>query len=161
MSGAPGDPLLAVYDLCLERGGRQLFRDLAFAVLPGQAESVAWVTGRVDSMPAFLYFATFLAYAQWRHHRRWRAYAAALALFFVALFSKQNTITMVATLAAYDLLVLTHFDLDHVGGVDAVVGRVDRVLAGPTDGVADERMLAGLQEPDSGSIRMASDTTIG
>ncbi len=36
MSGEPGDPLLAVYDLCLERGGRELFRDLAFAVLPGQ-----------------------------------------------------------------------------------------------------------------------------
>ena len=30
-----------------------------------------------------------------------------------------------------DLLVLTHYDLDHVGGVDAVVGRVDRVLVGP------------------------------
>jgi competence protein ComEC len=29
------------------------------------------------------------------------------------------------------LLVLTHFDLDHVGGVDAVIGRVDRVLVGP------------------------------
>jgi heme exporter protein A len=32
----PVDPLLAAYDLCLERGGRELFRDLAFAVLPGQ-----------------------------------------------------------------------------------------------------------------------------
>ena len=30
-----------------------------------------------------------------------------------------------------DLLVLTHFDLDHVGGVDAVVGRVGTVLHGP------------------------------
>ena len=29
------------------------------------------------------------------------------------------------------LLVLTHYDLDHVGGVDAVVGRVDRVLDRP------------------------------
>ncbi len=29
------------------------------------------------------------------------------------------------------LLVLTHFDLDHVGGVDAVLGRVDRVIVGP------------------------------
>jgi heme exporter protein A len=36
VSGNPGDPLLAVYDLCLERGGRELFRNLAFAVLPGQ-----------------------------------------------------------------------------------------------------------------------------
>jgi len=32
----PGDPLLAAYELCLERGGRELFRELAFAVLPGQ-----------------------------------------------------------------------------------------------------------------------------
>ena len=30
-----------------------------------------------------------------------------------------------------DLLVLTHFDLDHVGGVDAVLGRVGTALLGP------------------------------
>lgn len=30
-----------------------------------------------------------------------------------------------------DLLVLTHFDLDHVGGVPAVLGRADQVLSGP------------------------------
>lgn len=44
-----------------------------------------------------------------------------------------------------DLLVLTHFDLDHVGGADAVVGRVDRVLTGPTDGGADVRLLTTLE----------------
>jgi hypothetical protein len=88
---------------------------IVFSLLPVQAESVAWITGRVDSMPALFYLATFLAYVRWREGTggpaphvtatsRW--YAAALALFFVALFSKQNTITMVATLAAYDLLVL-------------------------------------------------------
>ncbi len=43
-----------------------------------------------------------------------------------------------------DLLVLTHFDLDHVGGVDAVVGRVDRVLVGPTAGEGDDRILDAL-----------------
>lgn len=32
-----------------------------------------------------------------------------------------------------DLLVLTHFDADHAGGVDAVVGRVARVWHGPPD----------------------------
>lgn len=32
-----------------------------------------------------------------------------------------------------DLLVLTHFDLDHVGGLAAVRGRVGTVLHGPTD----------------------------
>jgi len=43
-----------------------------------------------------------------------------------------------------DLLVLTHFDLDHVGGAAAVLGRVDRVLTGPTDGADNERLLAAL-----------------
>lgn len=32
-----------------------------------------------------------------------------------------------------DLLVLTHFDVDHVGGVDAVIGRIGTVLHGPPD----------------------------
>lgn len=32
-----------------------------------------------------------------------------------------------------DLLVLTHFDLDHVGGVAAVEGRIGTVLHGPVD----------------------------
>lgn len=44
--------------------------------------------------------------------------------------------------ARLDLLVLTHFDKDHVGGTDALVGRADTVLHGPTDGRADERLLA-------------------
>ena len=43
-----------------------------------------------------------------------------------------------------DLLVLTHFDLDHVGGVDAVLGRVDRVLAGPSGSPEDDALLATL-----------------
>jgi competence protein ComEC len=45
-----------------------------------------------------------------------------------------------------DLLVLTHFDLDHVGGVEAVQGRVDRVLHGPSAGPDDVRTLERLRE---------------
>lgn len=41
-----------------------------------------------------------------------------------------------------NLLVLTHFDADHAGGSASLVGRVDTVLHGPTDGAADERILA-------------------
>jgi competence protein ComEC len=33
-----------------------------------------------------------------------------------------------------DLLVLTHWDMDHVGGSSAVFGRVTRAMIGPTDG---------------------------
>lgn len=82
------------------------FAAIVFAVLPSQTESVAWITGRVDSMPAFFYLATLLAYVQWRRHGHRSAYGLAVLFFFVALFTKQNAITMVATLAAYDLLVV-------------------------------------------------------
>ncbi len=43
-----------------------------------------------------------------------------------------------------DLLVLTHFDLDHAGGVPAIVGRVERVLHGPTGRPEDEAVVAAL-----------------
>lgn len=43
-----------------------------------------------------------------------------------------------------DLLVLTHFDLDHAGGARALSGRVDTVVHGPTAGDADERIVAAL-----------------
>lgn len=39
------------------------------------------------------------------------------------------------------LLVLTHFDIDHVGAYRVVVGRVASVVHGPTDGFADEQTL--------------------
>jgi competence protein ComEC len=44
-----------------------------------------------------------------------------------------------------DLLVLSHFDLDHVGGTDAVLGRVDAALVGPSDEPADDELVAALQ----------------
>jgi hypothetical protein len=75
-----------------------------FAVLPMQAESVAWVTGRVDSMPACFYLAAFLLFVYWRDRGSRVAYAGAVACCFVALFSKQNAITLPAALVAYDVL---------------------------------------------------------
>ncbi len=82
------------------------FAAVLFVLLPIHTESVAWITGRVDSMPALFYLASFLAYVRWRRTGSAPLYAGAVALFFVALFTKQNTITMVGTLAAYDVLVL-------------------------------------------------------
>jgi len=43
-----------------------------------------------------------------------------------------------------DLLVLTHYDLDHIGGVDAVLGIVTAALVGPTDGADDVRLRDSL-----------------
>jgi hypothetical protein len=79
---------------------------LVFAVLPLHAESVAWITGRVDTIPAVFFLGSFLAYALWRRGdaKSTRLYLCSIALFFCALFSKQNTIVMVATLFLYDLV---------------------------------------------------------
>lgn len=50
------------------------------------------------------------------------------------------------------VMILTHFDLDHVGGTDAVRGRVDVIVHGPIpDGVGRER-LEGLE--DAGAVLM-------
>lgn len=42
------------------------------------------------------------------------------------------------------LLVLTHYDLDHVGGLDAALSRTDSALVGPAAGRDDERDRAAL-----------------
>ena len=82
------------------------FAALVFAVLPLHAESVAWITGRVDTIPALFFLGSFLSYALWRRGEETstRLYLCSLVLFFCALFSKQNTIIMVATLFLYDLV---------------------------------------------------------
>lgn len=52
-----------------------------------------------------------------------------------------------------DILVLTHFDLDHVGGTDAVVGKVGTVLHGPVpDAVSQHR----LDELNAGGAQLES-----
>lgn len=54
-----------------------------------------------------------------------------------------------------DLLVLSHFDIDHVGGAAAIAGRVDRVLIGPSDGEAADRLIGELA---AGGARVESAT---
>jgi hypothetical protein len=77
---------------------------LCFAVLPMQTESVAWITGRVDSMPACFFLAAFLLFVRWRAAHRARDYGWAVAWCAVALLSKQNAVILVPTLMAYDLV---------------------------------------------------------
>jgi hypothetical protein len=78
---------------------------LCFAVLPMQTESVAWITGRVDSMPACFFLAAFLLFVRWRTTHRARAYGGAVAWCAVALLSKQNAVILVPCLMAYDIVV--------------------------------------------------------
>jgi competence protein ComEC len=52
-----------------------------------------------------------------------------------------------------DLLVLSHYDLDHVGGTAAVVGMVDDVLIGPSSGADDDALVQSLA---AGGARVTS-----
>lgn len=57
-----------------------------------------------------------------------------------------------------DLLVLTHFDLDHVGGLAAVHGRVGVVLHGPGDARA-RAQIAALTEHGARAIEASAGLT--
>lgn len=54
-----------------------------------------------------------------------------------------------------DLVVLTHFDEDHVGGTAAVIGRAAVVVHGPPAEAADQRLLDRL-ERDGASVQLAT-----
>ena len=83
------------------------FAAALFAVLPTHAETVSWISGRADSIPAVFYLGAFLAYVAWQRVGGWLLYGLSLASFFLALYSKQSALTMIATLVAYDMLVET------------------------------------------------------
>ena len=78
---------------------------ILFVLLPNQGETVAWITGRVDSLPAFFYIASFLAFVRWRKGGGSRFYGWSLVWCFVSLFSKQTTITLGPALVLYDLIL--------------------------------------------------------
>jgi competence protein ComEC len=59
-----------------------------------------------------------------------------------------------------DLLVLSHFDLDHVGGTAAVIGRVDRALVGPSAESADDELVQSLAEGGA-DVDLVSDGAAG
>jgi len=55
-----------------------------------------------------------------------------------------------------DLLVLTHWDSDHVGGTAAVVGRVDTVVHGPLDGERSDHVLEPLRAGGGDTVEVVA-----
>ncbi|GAA4148211.1 hypothetical protein GCM10023068_24420 [Leifsonia shinshuensis] len=47
-------------------------------------------------------------------------------------------------IARLDWVLLTHFDIDHVGGADAVLGRTDRAIVGQADRPSDHALVGRL-----------------
>lgn len=81
-----------------------LFAGLLFAWHPSHAETVAWISGRADSIPTLFYLGALVAYAAWRDRDQPAWYAVALLAAFCAHFSKQSAITLPVVLLAYELL---------------------------------------------------------
>jgi len=80
---------------------------LLFAVHPIHAESVCWIAGRTDVIAATFFLAAFWAYLRWRRLRgpsRRVAYGAALALFVVAILTKEAALVLPAILLALELV---------------------------------------------------------
>jgi hypothetical protein len=81
------------------------FTGLFFAWHPAHAETVAWISGRADSIPTLFYLGALVGYAAWRRDDRPGWYVLALVSAFCAHFSKQSAITLPFVLLAYELLL--------------------------------------------------------
>jgi hypothetical protein len=79
---------------------------LLFAAHPVHAETIAWVSGKVDSLATSFYLAALALYLSWRASGRRLAYAACLATFGLGLFAKEILLTLTALIAALDLVLL-------------------------------------------------------
>jgi Flp pilus assembly protein TadD len=103
-SGVRAAPLTATPELAA------LFAALLFAVHPIQTQAVTYLTQRMSSLTALLYVGAVLAYVRAAlspvGRTRVALEAAALALTALALLTKENAVTLPATLALVDGLFL-------------------------------------------------------
>lgn len=83
------------------------FAALLFGLYPLHAESISWIIGRVDSVCVAFYLASFMMYMRWRASNGAWSLAASLVCMGLSLLSKEMGIIIPATLAAYELIVVT------------------------------------------------------
>lgn len=78
---------------------------VGFALMAVHVETVVWISGRADSIPALFMLLTLLGYGEWRSTGRRAWYAVSVAACGLALFSKQSAVVLPVLLACYDLLL--------------------------------------------------------
>ena len=91
--------------LTTRRQGISLAAGLLFALLPGHAEAVTWISGSADVIPGFFFLATVVTFVLFRRRGQRRWYLASLAVFALALFTKQSAILVPLLLVGYDVLL--------------------------------------------------------
>ncbi|MGZ4826201.1 MAG: tetratricopeptide repeat protein [Terriglobales bacterium] len=95
--------LVFVLALRLTRDRRvALIAALLFGLHPVHLESVAWISGVTDSLMALLLMPAFLSYLNYRQGRGQGWLILSLALYAVALLSKETAVVLPALLFAYE-----------------------------------------------------------
>ena len=119
---------------------------LVFLLHPVQVEAVAWISEQKTTLSAVLYLASALAYLRFAESRGRGVYAAATALFLLALLAK----TVTATLPAALLLILW-WKQGRLGWRRDVLPLSPWLAAGVAAGIMTawmERTSIGAQGPD-------------
>ncbi|HWO00883.1 MAG TPA: tetratricopeptide repeat protein [Blastocatellia bacterium] len=78
---------------------------LLFAIHPMRSESVAWISGVTDLLLALFLLSSFLFYLRFREAGRRSHLIYALALFLMAVFTKEPAVCLPMFIAAYELLI--------------------------------------------------------
>lgn len=86
----------------LKHSSAALFAAALFAVHPVHAEAVAWISGRNEMLSALFMFSSFYFYITYRQSKRTANLLFSLALFFLALLSKEMAITLPLIIIAYE-----------------------------------------------------------
>lgn len=86
----------------LKHSSAALFAAALFAVHPVHAEAVAWVSGRNEMLSAIFMFGSFYYYITYRQTKKTANILFSLALFFLALLSKEMAITLPIIILAYE-----------------------------------------------------------
>lgn len=74
-----------------------------FAIHPIHTEAVSWISGRTDVICGFFFFLALFFYLNGRQGKRWVYSAGSLVAFFLALLSKEMTVTLPLVIFLYNL----------------------------------------------------------
>ncbi len=97
--------VLALYFLglkLLKHSSAALFAAALFTVHPVHAEAVAWISGRNEMLSAIFMFSSLYFYITYRQTKKTTNILFSLALFFLALLSKEMAITLPLIILAYE-----------------------------------------------------------
>lgn len=89
----------------LQRETLAFVSGILFALHPAHTEAVAWISERHTLLSALFYIAAMTAYVQYRMDKRRAYYSISLVSFMLALFSKEDAVTLPFALLCYEWIV--------------------------------------------------------